>query len=78
MSQMTVDLVRESLSGQLGLRDLGLHQLKDLDRAERVWQLVHPALAADFPPLHSQEPLLQNLPNLLSSFVVRYALSAAD
>jgi predicted ATPase len=71
VSPTTVDLVRESLSADIRLRDLGLCQLRDLDRAERIWQLVHPALPADFPPLRSQEPAFHNLPNLLSSFVGR-------
>ncbi|HLZ26640.1 MAG TPA: tetratricopeptide repeat protein, partial [Chloroflexota bacterium] len=71
VSAVTADLVREALSPVLGLRDLGLHQLKDVDGAERVWQLVHPRLRSDFPPLLSVPTTLHNLPNQLSSFVGR-------
>jgi len=71
VSAVTADLVREALSPGLGLRDLGLHQLKDLDRAERVWQLLHPRLPPDFPPLGSVPATLHNLPNQLNSFVGR-------
>src|SRR5947209_400753 len=42
ISTVTADLVREALLSELSLRDLGEHQLKDLERPERVWQIVHP------------------------------------
>ncbi|HYW88245.1 MAG TPA: helix-turn-helix domain-containing protein [Chloroflexota bacterium] len=71
VSAVTADLVREALPTQASLRDLGLHQLKDLDQPERVWQLVHPELPADFPPLTSQSPRRHNLADQLSSFVGR-------
>jgi predicted ATPase len=73
VSELTADLVRESLARELSLRDLGHHQLKDLERPERVWQLLHPRLPADFPPLISGLAKRHNLPNQLSSFVGRRA-----
>jgi class 3 adenylate cyclase len=37
----------------VALRDLGDHQLKDIDRPERVFQLVADGLPSDFPPLRT-------------------------
>jgi class 3 adenylate cyclase len=71
LSHATADLVRESLAPEIGLRDLGAHRLKDLQQPERVYQLLHPALPADFPPLHSLEAFTHNLPRQLTSFIGR-------
>ena len=46
---MSVDELPEGV----GLRDLGEHSLKDLDRPERLFQLLAPDLPADFPPLRA-------------------------
>jgi class 3 adenylate cyclase len=35
------------------LHDLGHHRLKDIDRAEHIFQLVGDGLAADFPELRT-------------------------
>src|SRR4051812_28067813 len=40
ISASTRDLVIDVLPDDAELRDLGLHRLKDLGRAERIWQLV--------------------------------------
>ena len=40
-------------------------------RPERVSQLLHPDLPADFPPLRSLDALPHNLPRQLTSFVGR-------
>jgi Adenylate and Guanylate cyclase catalytic domain len=56
VSAITADLVREALAPELSLRDLGPHELKDLERSERIYQLLHPELPADFPPLTSVGP----------------------
>jgi class 3 adenylate cyclase len=56
LSASTATQVRDALPEGAGLRDLGLHPLKDLRRAERVYQLVHPALADAFPPLREPAP----------------------
>jgi predicted ATPase/class 3 adenylate cyclase len=53
------------------LRDLGEHRLKDLERAERLYQLVHPELDADFPPLRSLNLRRHNLPTQASAFIGR-------
>lgn len=71
LSSTTAKLVEEGLAAGLSLRDLGLHHLKDLQLPERVFQVVHPELPDDFPPLRSLESLPNNLPVQLSSFVGR-------
>jgi predicted ATPase/class 3 adenylate cyclase len=71
LSQATVELLAEDLPSGATLRDLGLHRLKDLQRAERIYQLVHPALPADFPSLPSLNALPNNLPQQTTSFVGR-------
>jgi predicted ATPase/class 3 adenylate cyclase len=69
------EAVRERLEARLpkevALRDLGAVRLRDLARAERIFQLTHPALRADFPPLRSLEETPNNLPHALTSFVGR-------
>jgi predicted ATPase/class 3 adenylate cyclase len=71
LSQTTHDLVRQALPDGVGLRDLGEHRLADLTLPERVFQVSHPALPADFAPLRSLDALPNNLPLQLTSFVGR-------
>ena len=52
------------------VKDLGLHRLKDLSRFEHVFQLVHPELQKDFPPLLSLN-VSHNLPSQLTALVGR-------
>jgi predicted ATPase/class 3 adenylate cyclase len=70
-SQALCDLVHAHLPPDASLRDLGFHRLKDLQRSERVYQLEHPDLDGEFPPLRSLNNLLHNLPLQLTSFVGR-------
>ena len=51
LSAVAAALVADELPEGSTLLDLGEHRLKDLGRPERVFQLVHPGLAATFPPL---------------------------
>lgn len=53
LSTTTADLVRDHLPSGVSLRDLSEHHLKDLTRTENVYQLIHPNLPEDFPPLKS-------------------------
>ncbi|HEU5318193.1 MAG TPA: adenylate/guanylate cyclase domain-containing protein [Chloroflexota bacterium] len=71
LSMATEELVRDSLPPRVTLADLGEHRLKDLGRPERIFQLAHPDLPADFPPLRSLDALPNNLPLQLTSFVGR-------
>src|SRR5215217_2271872 len=54
LSQATVALLEDEVLPGLELRDLGRHQLKDLDRPERIYQLVLPDLPDTFPPLKAE------------------------
>ncbi len=71
LSSSTRDLVQDALPDGVDLIDLGSHQLKDLDRAERAYQLTHPALQGRFPPIRSSPASAGNLPVPLTSFVGR-------
>ena len=71
ISEATAQLVRDDLSGEITLRELGSHRLKDLQRPERVFQLIHSDLPADFPVLKSLDAHLHNLPVQLTSFIGR-------
>jgi predicted ATPase/class 3 adenylate cyclase len=62
LSQTTYALVAQDLPERTSLRDLGEHRLKDLQRPERLFQLVTPALPADFPPLNTLDRHPHNLP----------------
>ncbi|MFL5761882.1 MAG: adenylate/guanylate cyclase domain-containing protein [Thermomicrobiales bacterium] len=48
LSGATAELVADHLPAEIHLRDLGTHQLKDLYRPERIFQLVTPDLPSDF------------------------------
>jgi hypothetical protein len=54
--------VREALPAAAGLRDLGEHRLKDLQRPERLFPARGAGLAPDFPALRSLESFPNNLP----------------
>ncbi|MDQ3222357.1 MAG: adenylate/guanylate cyclase domain-containing protein, partial [Gemmatimonadota bacterium] len=71
LSLATQDLARDSLPTGAGLRDLGDHPLRDLYRPERVFQLLHPDLPADFPPIRTLATRPNNLPLQPTPFVGR-------
>jgi len=71
LSAATEELLRERLPAGVALRDMGERRLKDLVRAERVYQLAAAGLQADFPPLKSLDQRAQNLPIQATSFVGR-------
>jgi len=71
----TYALLADWLPGGIGLRDLGEQRLKDLGRAERVFQVTGSGLAEGFGVLRSlDDPALRhNLPSQATSFVGRSA-----
>jgi predicted ATPase/class 3 adenylate cyclase len=73
LSPIVHELVKDSLPEGASLWDHGKHSLKDLGQPETVFQLLHPALSADFPPLRSlSNPALpNNLPVQVTSFIGR-------
>ena len=71
LTEATRNVVRERLPDGVSLKDLGVHRLKDLDIPERVFQLVHPDILQEFPPLKSLTVMSNNLPVQLTNFVGR-------
>jgi predicted ATPase/class 3 adenylate cyclase/Tfp pilus assembly protein PilF len=71
VGQATAELAQGELPAHFALRPLGAHRLKDLQRPELVYQLLHPELPAEFPPLNSLEARPNNLPQQVTSFVGR-------
>ncbi|HLK60985.1 MAG TPA: tetratricopeptide repeat protein [Chthonomonadaceae bacterium] len=70
LSQATYELI-SACPAEASLSDLGMHRLKDLAAPEHVWQLLHPSLPQEYPPLKSLDYLPTNLPALLTSFIGR-------
>jgi predicted ATPase/class 3 adenylate cyclase len=71
LSGATQELVQDDLPPGASLRELGLHRLRDLQRPEQVYQLLHPDLPTDFPRLRSLGSFHHNLPVQLTSFIGR-------
>jgi predicted ATPase/class 3 adenylate cyclase len=71
LSGATEEALQGRLPEGIRLKDLGSHRLRDLARPERVYQLLHPELPADFPPLRSLDTHPNNLPQQLTSFIGR-------
>jgi class 3 adenylate cyclase/catechol 2,3-dioxygenase-like lactoylglutathione lyase family enzyme len=57
MSQSTAAVLEDERLDGLETRELGLHQLRDFDRPERIFQLVVAGLQAEFPPLRAEHHL---------------------
>ncbi|MGH2401455.1 MAG: adenylate/guanylate cyclase domain-containing protein [Candidatus Limnocylindria bacterium] len=77
LSDTTRSLVADSLPPGVELRDLGVHRLKDLERPERLWQLVVSDLQTEFPPIASLDAVPNNLPTRLTTFLGREREMAA-
>jgi predicted ATPase/class 3 adenylate cyclase len=71
LSGLTADLVRSRLDGGMTLQDLGEHRIKDLTEPVRLYQLVHPELRADFPPLNTGHEARGNLPAATTTLIGR-------
>lgn len=72
ISGVTEALVVDTLPDGATLADLGSHVLRDLPRPERVMQLGHAALRADFPPLRTADSVAaHNVPKQLTTFIGR-------
>jgi predicted ATPase/class 3 adenylate cyclase len=73
VSAAAAELAADALPDDVELRDLGKHRLKDLESAERLFQLVAPDLPTDFPALRSLQTTPNNLPIHLTRFIGREA-----
>ena len=71
ISATTADLLNIGLFPDTHLRDLGVKRLRDIAEPERIFQLCHPDLVSDFPPLLAVEDKGTNLRTELTSFVGR-------
>jgi len=71
LSMTAHELLGGEAPGDVVLRDLGEHRLKDLPRPERVFQAGAADLPSEFPPLRSLDNWPNNLPRQLSRFVGR-------
>src|SRR5215203_2724646 len=71
LTVVTQNLARDALPLNASLRDLGEHPLRDLDQPQRVFQLLHADLPADFPPIRSLATGPNNLPVQLTPFLGR-------
>jgi class 3 adenylate cyclase len=73
LSGAICERVRDALPEGTSLKDLGQYRLRDLQRPEHVFQLRHPELPAEFPPLKFLHVLPTNLVRL-TALVVGYIL----
>ena len=71
VSASTAALVADRRPADTNLVDLGLHRLKDLERPEHIWQVVHSDLPSEFPPLRSLDLCRHNLPIQLTPLIGR-------
>ena len=73
VSAATQELTRDMLPPTVTLSEVGEHRLRGLSRPETVFQLIHPDLPAEFPPLKSLDnpQLSNNLPQQVTSFIGR-------
>jgi predicted ATPase/class 3 adenylate cyclase len=71
LSGASAALVADQLPDGAALVDLGAHRLKDLGRPVELFQLVHPELPHDFPPLTTPDRRPNNLPTQTSTFIGR-------
>ncbi len=69
VTKTTCDLVEGRLGGGLDLKRLGEFRLRDLAQPELIYQLTHPHLPTDFPPLKTIHS--GNIPLRATSFVGR-------
>ena len=71
LSNAVAALLADRLPANVELHDLGSVRLRGLMTPEHVFQVVHPDLRRDFPPLRSLEGIPNNLPQQVTSFVGR-------
>jgi predicted ATPase/class 3 adenylate cyclase len=77
LSLVTSELVREALRRDpalagVELRELGVYGLRDLERPERIFQVVASGLRTDFPALRSETSFFTNLPAETGQFIGRH------
>lgn len=71
LSQAVQQLTRDVTPSGCALDDLGEHRLRDLIEPERIFQLRHPELPGQFPPIRSLDTRNTNLPRQPNAFFGR-------
>jgi predicted ATPase/class 3 adenylate cyclase len=71
LTSTTRSLLAGRLGGGFELKRLGEFRLRDLAEPELIYQLTHPDLPADFPPIRTLAEHPGNLPPQMSSFIGR-------
>jgi predicted ATPase/class 3 adenylate cyclase len=71
LSETIVGLAAEALPQDAHLKALGEYRLRDILDPEQIFQLLHPALPARFPPLNTPGHLPHNLPTHPTRFLGR-------
>ena len=71
IGRATYDLVRDRLPEGVRLRDLGVFRLRDVERAQRVFQVLISGLPDAFPPLAATCVSPGHLPVELTEFIGR-------
>jgi len=71
LSDTTKKLIENALPKGITLKHLGMHRFKDLQEADRIYQLCSDSFPQDFPELRSLSAAKHNLPMQLTSFVGR-------
>jgi predicted ATPase/class 3 adenylate cyclase len=71
ISEATAALIRTALPPDVSLTDLGEHRLRGLVVPEQIFQICHPALQLEFPPLKSLSAYRHNLRVQRSTFIGR-------
>ena len=72
LSRTAAELVGDRLPDGAHLQDLGSHRLRDLARPERIFQLHHPAIRSEFPPLRTLDTYRHNLPEFRNPLFGRH------
>ncbi|MGH9037804.1 MAG: ATP-binding protein, partial [Acidimicrobiia bacterium] len=70
-SQAAAEVIGADLPADVVLTDLGEHRLADLALPERIFQVAHPDVPSEFPPLRTLGAHRHNLPVSLTPFVGR-------
>ena len=71
LSASAASLVVEQLPAGAALRNLGEHHLRDLGRPEHLYQLLHPDLPPEFPPLVTARQPGADLPSRVAALIGR-------
>lgn len=71
LTETVQQLVQDSLSPEVSLRDLGEFHLRDVLRPERVYALVHPAFGGNLLTIASPDERLRGFPAALTPFLGR-------